>query len=258
MREAILMDLKAMELENGFQIIYACEAGSRIWGTHSHESDFDVRFLYHYSLDKYLELDQPKDTFEQSYHQVEYVGWELGKGLRLLRKQNPSILEWIHSPQIYVNKNNSKEDLAYLHKRFFHIKPLLYHYYKMAEGNYHSLCKGSNHSIKLQLNIIRPILVCQWLLETEQFPPLSIKTLLSCNLQDEIRHKIINMIMNKKQGQLNVNHPDSTLQDWMLEQLNQLSEDIQTIDPSPSYSNRDFTSEMNTLYQSFLMNKYRE
>ncbi|WP_456279117.1 nucleotidyltransferase domain-containing protein [Bacillus sp. AK128] len=253
MKNEIDDSLKAIEREYGVQIIYACEAGSRTWGTHHDESDYDVRFLYIYPFRKYLELDTPKDSIEEkgSLH-LECVGWELGKALRLLRKQNPSIIEWIHSPVEYVNCFQIKEKLYSMHQSYFDKKPLLYHYLNMATTNF-SLLQKNRHDIKLQLNVIRPLLVCDFLFSNDRFPPLLMEKLLHELKEDRVRLKISSIISLKKQGVLEGIEFDSFVENWVIDRLEEFKEKLTNGEYSVSFSSREFTHELNRLYQDIVL-----
>lgn len=45
------------EQEHEVKILYAIESGSRAWGFHSPDSDYDVRFVYIRPQDWYLSID---------------------------------------------------------------------------------------------------------------------------------------------------------------------------------------------------------
>jgi predicted nucleotidyltransferase len=254
MGKEIQTRLMEIEEEYGVNIIFACEAGSRIWGTDYEESDYDVRFLYIYPLKKYIELDAPKDSIEgKKQLKIECSGWELGKALRLLRKQNPSIIEWMHSPLNYVNKFQIKEQLISLQRSYYNKKPLLHHYINMAVRN-QSLLMKNNSSIKLQLHIIRSLLVCQWIIHSDCFPPLSVENLLEDHIEEDVRMRIAHLISIKKSA-IQKAEVDPVLSDWSQNQLEELTDTITSIKKLPTFSNRNFTTELNTLYRSIILFK---
>jgi uncharacterized protein len=103
MEAAIAQALRLIEQQHGVRILYAAEAGSRAWGIESQESDYDVRFIYVHPRERYLRLDVPRDVIERPIADaLDISGWDAFKALRLLRKCNPALLEWLHSPVIYV------------------------------------------------------------------------------------------------------------------------------------------------------------
>jgi uncharacterized protein len=82
------------QIEKSYQIeiLYACEAGSRAWGFASPDSDFDVRFLYKKDMDFYLSLQQQADQIDLPIEgDYDLGGWDIRKGLLLLRKSNVPI-----------------------------------------------------------------------------------------------------------------------------------------------------------------------
>src|SRR5258708_3227055 len=84
-----------IEAQEQVRILYACESGSRAWGFASHDSDYDVRFLYVRPQRAYLRLDLPRDVIERPIvDDLDINGWDIFKALRLLRKSNPPLLEW--------------------------------------------------------------------------------------------------------------------------------------------------------------------
>ena len=84
--------LAQVEAERNVRVLFACESGSRAWGFASRDGDYDVRFLYVHR----------RDVIEQPIaNDLDVSGWELRKALRLLRKSNPPLLEWLKSPVVY-------------------------------------------------------------------------------------------------------------------------------------------------------------
>src|SRR5690606_20355766 len=110
MKDHIKQVLTQIELEFDVKIIYACEAGSRSWGYPSEKSDYDIRFIYVHRVDWYLSIDEKKDVIELSDQntlsfpllpEVDVSGWEIRKALKLFRKSNPPLFEWLNSRIIY-------------------------------------------------------------------------------------------------------------------------------------------------------------
>jgi predicted nucleotidyltransferase len=102
--EEILLRLDEIEKDHNVTIFYACESGSRAWGFPSADSDYDVRFLYLHPRDWYLAIDveEERDVIEGPISDMlDISGWDLRKALKLLRKSNPPLLEWLSSPIIY-------------------------------------------------------------------------------------------------------------------------------------------------------------
>ena len=94
--------LAQVEAERNVRVLFACESGSRAWGFASRDSDYDVRFLYVHRRDWYLSVEDRRDVIEQPLaDDLDVSGWELRKALRLLRKSNPPLLEWLKSPVVY-------------------------------------------------------------------------------------------------------------------------------------------------------------
>ena len=88
--------LAQVEAERKVRVLFACESGSRAWGFASRDSDYDVRFLYVHRRDWYLSVEDRRDVIEQPIaNDLDMSGWELRKALRLLRKSNPPLHEWL-------------------------------------------------------------------------------------------------------------------------------------------------------------------
>lgn len=186
MRKTIIESLKNIEAEEKITVLFACESGSRAWGTQSLNSDYDIRFIYIHHSDWYLQLFEQRDVFEKTIPPtIELVGWDLKKALKLLYNSNPSLLEWIHSPFIYRSDDAFLKNLTNLSQQFCSIPSLLYHYVHMAKKNFQSFNKESNRTPKRYLNCIRPIMMCLSLLNGSGFPNGTIQELFLNNVDDK-------------------------------------------------------------------------
>lgn len=171
--------LECVEVEEGVRILYACESGSRAWGFASRDSDWDVRFLYVHPPAWYLSVAERRDVIERPIEDdLDLSGWELRKALRLLRKGNPVIQEWLHSPIVYRRAPGFVEAIRPLAETAFAPRAALYHYLHMARGNWRDYLIGETVRLKKYLYALRPVLACLWLERGLGRPPVAFAELL--------------------------------------------------------------------------------
>ena len=105
MKQTIQEKLTQISLAEPLYFLLAAESGSRAWGFASPDSDYDVRAIYIRPQEYYLQIDEAKDTFEFIENQwFDVGGWDIRKALRLLRKSNAVLLEWLRSPIVYTQE----------------------------------------------------------------------------------------------------------------------------------------------------------
>lgn len=137
MRERVLDELERIEREHDVVVLYACESGSRAWGFASPDSDYDVRFVYVHQPEWYQRVEEPRDVIERPLSdELDISGWELRKALRLTRKSNPALLEWLGSPLVYREEPGVREELLWLGSAFHSVPGSRHHYLSMARKNY--------------------------------------------------------------------------------------------------------------------------
>ena len=164
--DEILHRLDKIESDHGVRVLFACESGSRAWNFASGDSDYDVRFLYVHRRDWYLGIDTDarRDVIELPIEdELDINGWDLRKALRLLRKSNPPLLEWIGSPIVYREAGALAERLRVLRETFCSPRACAYHYFHMARGNYRDYLKGPEVRLKKYLYVLRPLLGVKWI-----------------------------------------------------------------------------------------------
>lgn len=208
MRDKILDMLKKTEQEKGVRILFACEAGSRAWGFQSKDSDYDVRFIYAHDESWYIDIDrQKKDVIERMEEPLDFAGWELSKALRLFRKSNPPLLEWLHSPIVYIDKvGPGLWDLSAALKQilpeFYSPVSCIYHYFNMGKGNYREYLKGDEVWTKKYFYVLRPMLACKWIENNRtNTVPVDFETLVDAiDLPAGLRKSIDQLVENKRNG----------------------------------------------------------
>lgn len=178
MKRTIRQELERIERDEQVKIIYACESGSRAWGFPSQDSDYDVRFLYVRPLEWYLSIEEQRDVIEVPISdQLDISGWDLRKALKLFRKSNPPLLEWLQSPIRYDERYSVAEHIRALSPLTFSPKSCMYHYLNMAKGNFRDYLQGERVKIKKYFYVLRPLLACGWIERHNTMPPMEFEQL---------------------------------------------------------------------------------
>jgi len=250
-KERIIEELKRIEQESEVKICYAVEAGSRAWGTSSQHSDYDVRFIYVHKKDWYLSIDQKRDVIEQPINdQLDLNGWDLRKALQLFKKSNTSLLEWLHSDIVYYQAFSLLEKMKELENKIFQPKASLFHYLRMAKGNYRNGPQTEPINSKRYLNVIRPILAGMWMERYNNFPPNELRQLIEELIREKkVKREIYKLIKSKK----NQDDPDIKLDfpiihDFIEKEMKSLQEYTENL----MVPKRDYTNDLNVLFRKML------
>lgn len=165
--------LSSINGENQIEILYACESGSRAWGFPSPDSDFDVRFIYVHRRDNYLSIEERRDVIELPISALlDINGWELRKALRLFRKSNGPLYEWLQSPIVYQSNPQFIEELNGLMKSYFSPRAMMHHYLSMANKVVDVDLSGKEVKLKKYFYALRPVLASRWIVEYHVVPPM--------------------------------------------------------------------------------------
>jgi predicted nucleotidyltransferase len=131
--------LRRYATENIPGLLFVTVSGAHLYGFPSPDSDVDLRGTYAAPLELILSLNKPKETREtegllEDAQEVELVGHEIEKYLRLLAKPNGYVLEQILSPLVILT-SAAHEELkalaqASLSRRLYH------HYAGFARGQW--------------------------------------------------------------------------------------------------------------------------
>lgn len=194
--------LDEIECGESVRVLFACESGSRAWGFASADSDFDVRFLYAHPWDWYISVKDRRDVIERPIEgALDVSGWDLRKALRLFRKSNPPLLEWLVSPIVYREKSGTAEKLRTLAEQYHSPRACAYHYLHMAQGNFREYLKGQEVWTKKYLYVLRPLLAIQWIERGLGVIPMEFQRLVEHVVPaGGLRSAIDDLVERKRQG----------------------------------------------------------
>ena len=226
---SILERLAVIEHTEAVRILYACESGSRAWGFASPDSDYDVRFIYVRPRDWYLSIDleHRRDVIERPIEGVlDINGWELRKALQLMRKSNPPLFEWLHSPLVYRAQPGFREAMLALTPTYYSSLGCAWHYLHMARGNDRVYLHGEQVRLKKYLYVLRPLLAVRWLESGRGVVPMPFRELVETQIPPgELRDAIKHLLRLKQSGEEMAWGPRiPALSEWVKAELARLAE----------------------------------
>lgn len=221
-RQRIMQALADIEAKHQVRVLFACESGSRGWGFASPDSDYDVRFVYVHALPWYLQVEAGRDVIELPISdELDVSGWELRKALQLLRRSNPTLLEWLDSPVVYRSDAHAMARLRTLVPDFFSQLRVRQHYLAMARKNVRGYLQGESVRLKKYLYVLRPLLAARWIDRGLGLPPMRFAELAQATLDDAALLEEINRLlaikMQTKEGEYSPRWP--RIHDFIVSEL---------------------------------------
>lgn len=197
MRDKISELLARTERERGVRILYACESGSRAWGFHSEDSDYDIRFIYAAPAAKYLCVSNPPDTIEIAIKDdLDPGGWDVRKALGLLGKSNGPLIEWLHSPIVYLDRDGFRDSWQRLSREVLQPAKLRHHYMGLAVQISRKKLAEESPSAKSYLYVMRSLLAARWIDENGTAPPVPFAELVAAT-EEPLRNALNDLIAAK-------------------------------------------------------------
>jgi predicted nucleotidyltransferase len=142
-----------------------------------------------------------RDVIETPLESVWDVnGWDLRKALRLLRKSNPPLFEWLQSPIVYRERGSAAREIRALLAEFFRADAAAHHYLHMAQGNYREFLRRERVWRKKYFYVLRPLLACRWI-ESERGPvPMEFERLVDATVRDPALRGAIDALLAEKRA----------------------------------------------------------
>ncbi|MFK9094524.1 nucleotidyltransferase domain-containing protein [Bacillus salipaludis] len=251
MKEKILEAIIRIEQQYEVKVCYAVESGSRAWGFPSRDSDYDVRFIYVHKKDWYLSIEQKRDVIELPIDELlDINGWELRKALRLFKKSNPPLMEWLHSGIVYYQAYSLVDKMKDIQEKVFLPQAALYHYLNMAKGNFRDYLHRDQVKIKKYFYVLRPILACMWIERHNTVPPIEFQILVDELLgEGQLKQEILTLLERKIRGdELNLEPKVIAINDFLEREIMRLEEYTKTL----KVSKEDITPMLDKLFREVL------
>lgn len=196
--------LVTIEREEKVVVCLAVESGSRAWGFASADSDYDVRFIYVHRPEWYLSIDleDRRDVIERPIEgKLDVSGWDIRKALKLFRKSNPPLIEWLQCPLVYTERSSLATRLRSLLPTYYSPSASYHHYCHMAQNNFREYLKGDIVRLKKYFYALRPLLAIRWI-EADLGPvPIEFGRLVEATIRDvRLRKEIDSLLTAKKAG----------------------------------------------------------
>lgn len=202
-RAAIRAKLEEVARHEDVTILLAVESGSRAWGFHSTDSDYDVRFIYARPVDWHLTVLPGRDVIERPISdELDLSGWDLRKTLGLILGSNAVALEWLQSPIVYAEMPGFRTALTDFARTALRRKPVMWHYRRLAERQMERQHNPDGTlRFKRYFYLIRPILALRWMRLNPGLatPPMDMASLMAeCDLSASTLQTIHDLIEQKK------------------------------------------------------------
>jgi len=245
----IVRELDRIEAAHEVAILFAIESGSRAWGFHSPDSDFDVRFVYAHRLDWYLSVRPGRDVIEEPISEgLDISGWDVRKALALACKFNPVLPEWLRSPVVY----RWNAELARPLQRFVGLRPgpaaARRHYLGLARRQFLGDIEGRDAvRLKKYFYSIRPAVALRWLRLRPYDPlPMDLPTLRTgVALEPSISRAIDDLLVLKARAHELGNGPRVPVLDGFIRE--EIAETDHWLATQPSADNPDLVAADETL-----------
>ncbi|MBD3318819.1 hypothetical protein GF342_02830 [Candidatus Woesearchaeota archaeon] len=187
-----------IERDNKVKILFAVENGSRAWGMQSHNSDYDVRFVFVHPLERYIALRPPLAVIDHTMGLFDVVGFDVMKFLKLLAASNPTVIEWLVSDCVYVGEQPAP--LRRFALRQCNPASLYHHYRSLCRKNFEKyIVSGKKPTMKKYLYVFRGLVNALYVAQFKKVPPIRLdRAIAKVALPERIRSELLLLLDRKR------------------------------------------------------------
>ena len=196
-------------------------------------------------------IGKKRDVIELPINDLlDITGWELTKALRLFRKSNPPLMEWLRSGIVYYQAFSTIDKMKEISKDIFSPNSCLHHYLNMASNNFREYLQGEEVRIKKYFYVLRPVLAARWIEKYNEFPPLEFPRLLDDILPEgELKQQVQILLERKINGdELDYEPKIDIINEFLDAELSRLREYAKTLNTDI----HDFTHSLDLLFKETL------
>lgn len=236
--------------------LYYAESGSRLWGFHSEDSDFDIRGIHLVSQKDYFRLDRPNEVVEVLDGDLDLVSFSLDKAFSLLANSNPSLLEWFRGDIVYLNNFKGYKKLKEEVLKEINLKALFWHYVSMGKQNYVKYVeKDKQYTYKKVLYVLRGLLSADFIYQKKQIPPLDFEDLVEKLAFEKKIEKLLKEILRKKKERTEKDLVEN--KEEVLKVVKKFFEKVSTEDVEPTGNKHKLWEILNTYSVKIKEEHYR-
>ena len=193
--------LDKIEKENNIKIIYACEAGSKAWGSDSKNSDYDVRYIYVSPRYVYKNLPKKEHITNELNETFDINGFDLSQIVKLLKNDEYNPHELLNSSIKYKETDFSRK-LNSIVEESYDVDNMKKHYTNAAKSTYMTKIKNKEYvDPKSYLLTLRFLLSTDYIDKENKTPPLNFQNLFKGEFEKEQVYTIAEKLLeNKRKG----------------------------------------------------------
>jgi predicted nucleotidyltransferase len=128
--------------------------------------------------------------------ELDILGWDIRKVLRLIRKSNTTPFEWLQSPIVYMQQPGFLDELWALCGQYFDRRSNTHHYLGIVRAALDTVVNDDEIKIKKLFYVLRPLLAAKWCVEKNCIAPMSIRQLMSL-MPENLQQLTDNLIVCK-------------------------------------------------------------
>jgi len=154
-------------------------------------------------------------------------------------------LEWLRSPIVYLQQFSTVDRLRELTEEYFNPKSCLYHYLHMARGNFGDYLQKDVVRVKKYFYVLRPILACDWIKQTNTMAPMEFQKLVDSQVTDkQVKDEIQNLLTRKITGDELKEEPKNQILSDFLERKIEFYKDYVTTIEQPTLPDSEKLNEL--------------
>lgn len=203
-----------LEHEHNIRILFAVENGSRAWGMHSADSDYDVRFVFiRRNITDYLRIAPPNPVVCAAFDKcgqrmptaqgslVDMSGFDITKFTKLLAGSNSTAIEWTMSPILHYGTSDAQAIFTQCAANHFSRRSLFWAYKSMSKKHYKTfILTNKEVTHKKYLYALRGAANALWVATYPTLPPIAFVKVYRTMLPESVASLLDQVISIKKTG----------------------------------------------------------